>query len=187
MPYWANSCAEMWKNRPYSPYPPSLLARKDWWDKGDVTWFLMGQTTNKVCQNRLLSLLIGEFVVEFVQSRQQKILKTIMANCEWKWSLVVFFEAVATVNVLTASNNDVKLAETRTTHFARLKSCSCFERMNKIDCDYSYRQIFFRVLSSVWFPVSPWLCLIVRMTLHSDTKTSRFLYSTLKEFPGFSL
>ena len=38
------------KNRPYSPYPPSLLARKDWWDKSDVTWFLIGQTTNKFCQ-----------------------------------------------------------------------------------------------------------------------------------------
>ena len=60
-----------------------------------------------------------------------------------------FFEALAIVNVLTASNNDVKLAETRTTHFERRKSCSCFEKMNKTDCDYSYRRIFFRVLSSV--------------------------------------
>ena len=37
-----------------------------------------------------------------------------MANYEWKWSLLVFFEAVAIVNVLTASNNDVELAETLT-------------------------------------------------------------------------
>ena len=31
-----------YSNRPYSRYPPSLHTLKDWWDKGNVTWFLEG-------------------------------------------------------------------------------------------------------------------------------------------------
>ena len=34
--------------------------------------------------------------------------------------IVTFLEAVASVDVLTACNNEVKLSETRTVHFARL-------------------------------------------------------------------
>ena len=34
--------------------------------------------------------------------------------------IVTFLEAVASESVLTACNNDVKLSETRTVHFARL-------------------------------------------------------------------
>ena len=33
--------------------------------------------------------------------------------------IVPFLDAVAKLDVLTASNNDVELVETRTTHFAR--------------------------------------------------------------------
>ena len=47
-------------------------------------------------------------------------------------------DAVATVDVLIASNNEVKLVNTRTVHFARLKSSFCFKRINKLDRDYSY-------------------------------------------------
>lgn len=35
---------------------------------------------------------------------------------------MIFFDRVATVNVLTVSDNDVKLVEIRTIHCARLKS-----------------------------------------------------------------
>ena len=35
---------------------------------------------------------------------------------------IIFFDRAATVNVLTVSNNDVKLVEIRTVHCARLKS-----------------------------------------------------------------
>ena len=35
---------------------------------------------------------------------------------------MIFFDKVAPVNVLTASDNDVKLVEIRTIHCARLKS-----------------------------------------------------------------
>ena len=44
-----------------------------------------------------------------------------MANYGWKSSLLLFYDAVATVDVLTASDNDEKLFETQETrivHFA---------------------------------------------------------------------
>ena len=44
-----------------------------------------------------------------------------MANYGWKSSLLLFYDAVPTVDVLTASENDEKLVETqetRTVHFA---------------------------------------------------------------------
>ena len=50
-----------------------------------------------------------------------------MENYWWKWSFNTFLEAVATVHVFVASNNDVKLAETWTVRFAWLKSSSCFD------------------------------------------------------------
>ena len=40
--------------------------------------------------------------------------------------------AVATVGVLTASNNDIKLVETRNVHFAQIKSLIRFEGINKL-------------------------------------------------------
>ena len=60
----------------------------------------------------------GLIAVKFVYSRQQEMLislKTIKA---------VFLHAVAAVKVLKASNTDLKRVETRTVHFARLKSSS---------------------------------------------------------------
>ena len=51
------------------------------------------------------------------------------------YQLFTFLDAVATVDVLTGSNDDVKLVETRTVHFARLKISTCFERINKLDRD----------------------------------------------------
>ena len=53
--------------------------------------------------------------------------------------IVTFLDAIPTVDVLTASNNEVKLVESQTVHSARLKSSSSFEKRNpKPDCDYSY-------------------------------------------------
>ena len=37
---------------PYSRYPPFLHALKDQWNKSNVTWFLKGQTSDKICQNK---------------------------------------------------------------------------------------------------------------------------------------
>ena len=46
--------------------------------------------------------------------------------------IVTFLYAVATVRVLTASNNDMKLVETRTVHSARIKLSFSFEGINKL-------------------------------------------------------
>ena len=53
--------------------------------------------------------------------------------------IATFLDAIPTVDVLTASNNEVKLVESGTVHFARLKSLSRFEKINPtLDCDYSH-------------------------------------------------
>ena len=63
-----------------------------------------------------------------------------MESYGWKWS-GYFFNAVAAVDAITATNNDEKLVETRTVYFAKLKSSSRFERINKLDRDDLYCQI----------------------------------------------
>ena len=55
--------------------------------------------------------------------------------------VVIYFNAVATVDVLTSSNNDVKLVESWTVHFANLILPYSFEGIIKLDRDYSYWQI----------------------------------------------
>ena len=66
-----------------------------------------------------------------------------MANYGWKWSLFPFLDTAATVHVLTASDNDVKTCRSSNCTFsARLKLWFRSERINKLDCDYSYWQMF---------------------------------------------
>ena len=50
--------------------------------------------------------------------------------------IVTFLDAVATVDILRASDSDVKLVETRTVQIARLESSSRFDKINKLDRDY---------------------------------------------------
>ena len=53
-----------------------------------------------------------------------------------------FFNGVATKDVIVASNNDVNFVETQTVHFAWLnRSLFRFEIINKVDLDFSQRQI----------------------------------------------
>jgi len=87
----------------------------------------------------------GKQVINFSNTRnrsrvflwQQKmnnffLFKTIMANYGWKWSLLLFFNAVVTVDVLTASNNDVNFVETQTVRFAwRLNRCFVLRELTK--------------------------------------------------------
>ena len=58
--------------------------------------------------------------------------KMIVANYGWKWSLLlcysVFLDPVVTLNVLTASDYDVKLVETRTVHFVCFITCLPVEK-----------------------------------------------------------
>ena len=49
-----------------------------------------------------------------------------------------FQDAITTVDVLTASNNDVQLVVTRTVHFTRLKWSSRFQRISIL---YTRRQL----------------------------------------------
>ena len=81
----------------------------------------------------MITLPIQEITVEFVYSRQQKIKKTFsLKNDKGKLLVEViiltFLDRVATVDVLTASNTDVKVVGTRTAHFEVLKSSPSFER-----------------------------------------------------------
>ena len=64
------------------------------------------------------------------------------------------------VDVLTASNTDVKPPETRTGHFATLISSSRFDKIHKLDRDYSYWQILSLVCprNTTWhcvYPINP--------------------------------
>ena len=47
---WPGHKSGRQRDRPTSRYPPSLHALKDWWDKSGITWFLRGQTSDKLCQ-----------------------------------------------------------------------------------------------------------------------------------------
>ena len=52
------------------------------------------------------------------ENKQLFILKTVIVNYWWKRSFLLFLDSAATVEVLTASNNDVNFVETQTVHFA---------------------------------------------------------------------
>ena len=97
------------KYRPHSRYQRSLHAHKDWWDKCNVTWFLRAQTSNKICQykkSRLCLLILDN------RKRRTFYLKDNNGKLWVDVIVVIFFNAVGTVDVLTASNDDVKLVET---------------------------------------------------------------------------
>ena len=95
-------------NRSYSRYPPSLHALKDWWDKSDVTCFLKGQTADKICQckkspSSLFILNNRKWRTFYLKDDNGKL---------WvKVIIVTFLDAVTTVDVLTASYNDVNLSK----------------------------------------------------------------------------
>ena len=79
----------------------------------------------------------------FILDRNEEhfIFKTILANYRWTRSFFFLLDAAATVDVLTASRDDVKLVEARTVHFSSLKLSSFFEKIKNLDRDYSYWQI----------------------------------------------
>ena len=124
--------------RPHSRYQRSLHAHKDWWDKCNVTWFLRAQTSNKICQykkSRLCLLILDN------RKRRTFYLKDNNGKLWVDVIVVIFFNAVGTVDVLTASNDDVKLVETWTVYFANVKLPYRFEKINKLDRNYSYWDI----------------------------------------------
>ena len=81
--------------------------------KSNATWFLRGQTSDKICQLKKLrsSLFIldkGNRITFYVEDAIGELPVEVI--------IVTFLEAVASETVLTACNNDVKLSETRTVH-----------------------------------------------------------------------
>ena len=62
-----------------------------------------------------------------IYSKIQLSLASVCPSGPCKNCSLLFWMHLATVNILAASNNDEKLVDTRTVHFARLKSSSRFE------------------------------------------------------------
>ena len=59
------------------------------------------------------------YLFQATENEELFVLKTIMSRKLWvEVTIVTFLDAVATIDVLTASNNDVKLGESRTVHLA---------------------------------------------------------------------
>ena len=121
--------------------PAIFHVLKDWWDKIDVTWFLRGQERGKIYQWK---------------KSWSPSLKNRKFRMEWK-SLVgsdhcYFFGRSS--DRRCSHYSDQKLCKTyriSIVHFAWLKSSTRFEKINKLDLDYSYWQI----LSLVWPPEIP--------------------------------
>ena len=113
----------MFSNRPYSRYPPSLPAHKDLWVKSNVTWFLRGQTSDKICQykkSRLCLVILDNWKLRTFYLKDNKI------KLRLEVIVVMFFNAVATVDVLTASNNDVRTCRNLNRTFCKFKIALSF-------------------------------------------------------------
>ena len=82
-------------------------------------WFLKGQTSDKTRQYRrhIEELRVDLFIVDN-RKWTTCYLKNDRGKLWMKWLFFPFLDAVATIDVPTASNNDVNLVETRTEHFA---------------------------------------------------------------------
>ena len=129
--------------RPYSRYPPSLHALKDWRGKSNVTWFLRGQTSDKIFQ---CTKTEGEFVNCRHQTNKNFLIwKMIIANdYGLKSSFSAFLDAIASILVLQKVIMTYNLSRLELhAHFARLLNCSLarVEIINKLECDYSYWQL----------------------------------------------
>ena len=90
----------------WNRYPPSLHALKDWWDKRDVTWFLRGQTSDKICQCKK-----SRWILFILDNRKWRTfyLKGDVIEFWVKVIIVSLLDAVAMRDIFTASNSDVKL------------------------------------------------------------------------------
>ena len=94
-------------NGPYSRYPQLYTHLRDWWDKNKVTRFLRGQTSEKNCQSKKLRSSL--YILDNIKWRTFH-LKDGNGKL-WELIIVTFLDAVATVDVLAANNNDVVLSK----------------------------------------------------------------------------
>ena len=126
-------------NRPFSRCPPSLHALKDSWDKSNVTWFFKGQTSENNCQWKKSRLNL--FILDN-RKWNSFYLKDDNVKTWVEVIIVAFLCAVATVDVFMANGNDVKSCQNSIRRFCMtMKSSSRFDRINKLNCDYSYWKI----------------------------------------------
>ena len=104
-------------NRSYSRCPPFLHALRTDGIKVLVTWFLRGQTSDKFFQYKIsqpsLFILDNRKWTTFYNKDDDGKL--------WVEAIIfTLLDAIATVDVLAASSNDVNFVETQTVHFAWL-------------------------------------------------------------------
>ena len=111
------SCAELLvalqhkpNTRPYSQYPPSLYALKDWWDKRNVTWFLRRKHVKK--------LSIRVIAVEFVYSIKTRRRFYSHANCSYRLVLARFTSLLFAMRTSTIATAYIKVTMITSTHFA---------------------------------------------------------------------
>ena len=84
--------------------PPSLHTLKDWWENSNVTWFLRGQTNDKSCKckkspSSLFTLDNRKWRTFHNKDDNGKLWVAVI--------IVTTLDAVVTVDVLPANNNDV--------------------------------------------------------------------------------
>ena len=94
---------------------PAIFPRVDWWDKSNVTWLLMGQTSDKIRQ------LIQEsrsslFIKDNRKWRTFHLKDDTSDKLRLEVIIVTFLNEIATVAVLTESNVYVKLDKTRSVY-----------------------------------------------------------------------
>ena len=87
--------------RPYSQYPLSLYALKDWWNKRNVTWFLRGKHVKK--------LSIRVIAVEFVYSIKTRRRFHSYAKCTYR-GLARFTSLLFAMRTFTIATAYIKVA-----------------------------------------------------------------------------
>ena len=83
----------------------------------DVTWLLRGQTSDKIFQYKKSRSSL------FILDNRKWITFYMKYDIGKLWvevAIFTFLDAVATVEVITTSNNEVNFVETQTAHFAWL-------------------------------------------------------------------
>ena len=104
-----------------------LHFKRRWWG-GANNWLDLINDSHHLCR-RLKAMASGfsggqisDKICQYKKSRS-------CGNYGWKWSLLLFeMQYDRRSGVLIANNNNVKLVETRTEHFACLKLSNCFNR-----------------------------------------------------------
>ena len=99
----------------FSRYPASLHALKDRWEKAMSRAFSEGKQALKFVNSRNCGRVC---LFQATGNEELFCLKDDSGKLWVEVIIVTFLDAVATIDVITASNNDVKLGESRTVYLA---------------------------------------------------------------------